>query len=209
MEGKRWPIQEACRVYAELRRALLPACMRLKAAGSIRRRRETVGDIEIVYIPRRERRQDGEDLFGGEGHVVDLAAEAVSRLEAGGILGRRPDRLGRTTFGPRNKLMLHLPSGMPVDLFAAEEDSWANVLACRTGPAALNTLVAMAARRRGLQWNPYGPGFSGGGEGGGGRRMARTEREVYRIVGLPYLEPWEREIEPGSTPDPGKTQHVA
>ncbi len=208
MEEKRWAIREACLVWAELRRALLPACVRLKAAGSIRRRRATVGDIEIVYIPRRERRPDPGDLFGGEGSVVDLAGEAVSRLEEEGILGRRPDRIGRTTFGPRNKLMVHLPSGMPVDLFAADPESWANVLACRTGPAALNTLVAAAARRRGLRWNPYGTGFSGEGEGVGGRQ-ARTEREVYRIVGLPYLDPWDREIAPEIVPAGTKSQHVA
>jgi hypothetical protein len=46
-------------------------------------------------------------------------------MVAGGILERRLNALGHETYGPKYKLMRHA-SGIPVDLFAATEESWFN-----------------------------------------------------------------------------------
>lgn len=189
-DKRRWPLDEARAVAVEIVTALRSHCERIEVAGSIRRRRETVGDIEIVYVSR-----VGEAVFPGEllPRVGDLVNTGIGRLMSDGVLARRPLKNGATAFGHRNKLLVHVTSGIPVDLFSTGASCWWNYLVCRTGGAVSNTRIAMAAKRQGMKWTPYGPGF----EiicGGGMRRVLRasSERDVFDAVGLPYLEPWER-----------------
>lgn len=183
----RFPRAEALAATREILAVLQPACRELIVAGSLRRRRDEVGDIEILYIADTETR-DKEGTFW-EKETVNLADEAISALEARGTLDRRENVLGSTMFGPKNKLMRHCASGIPVDLFAATEENWHNYLVCRTGPKESNVRLAEAAKARGLEWHPYGIGFSGQ----DGRWIkAESERRVFEIAGVPYAEPWER-----------------
>jgi DNA polymerase/3'-5' exonuclease PolX len=46
------PLPEAERVAAAIVADLAPFCARIQVAGSVRRRKEVVGDIELVAIPR-------------------------------------------------------------------------------------------------------------------------------------------------------------
>lgn len=57
---KRMPLVVAERHAQRIVEAISGACERIQIAGSIRRRKEEVGDIEIVAIPKR----GGTDLFG-------------------------------------------------------------------------------------------------------------------------------------------------
>lgn len=175
----------AMQVAAELCRALKPACERLIVAGSLRRRKPTVGDIEILYISKTEIRQDPCDMFATI--KVNLCDELISGLEKSGIMARRKNVNGSVMYGQKNKLMQHVATGMPVDLFAATAVNWWNYLVCRTGPAESNTRIAMAAQNRGWKWNPYGPGFSH--RRTGERRPMNSEEEVFTFVGLPYAIP--------------------
>lgn len=160
--------------------------IRIEVAGSVRRRRPDVGDVEIVYVPRVVERPAVGDLFAVE--RVNLVDEAIEDLIRIGILEKRRTAKGSTVYGPQNKLVRHVPTGIPFDLFATTEESWWNYLVCRTGPAALNQLIASKAKAKGWHWNPYGVGFSRGEEV---VRMV-DERHVFEFVDLPYLEPWER-----------------
>ncbi len=186
----RWPLDEARAVAAEIVTWLRPFCSKIEVAGSVRRRRESVGDIEIVYVSK-----FGDAVFPGELLPRDgpLAEPEIGRLVRDGVLARRPLKNGATAFGPRNKLLVHAASGIPVDLFSTEYLCWWNYLVCRTGGAESNIRIATAARRQGMKWTPYGPGFLVL-CGGGMRRILRVsgEREVFEAVKLPYLEPWER-----------------
>ena len=60
---KRFPRHEALAVADELVAALLPYVDRIVIAGSLRRRKPGVGDIEIMYIPTIEERKDDSGLF--------------------------------------------------------------------------------------------------------------------------------------------------
>lgn len=61
-EPRRWPLHEVESIAIELRDWLAPFCLpaegsaqtgaRIEIAGSIRRRKPMVGDIELVYVPR-------------------------------------------------------------------------------------------------------------------------------------------------------------
>ena len=183
----KYPRSVALEATREILATLRPACDPLIVAGSLRRRKDEVGDIEIVYIARTiERDKDG--TFW-EREQVNLADEAIAALERDGILEKRENVNGSTMFGPKNKLMRHRSTGIPVDLFAATAHNWWNYLVCRTGPKDNNIRIEEAAKAKGLQWHPYGPGFSGT---DGHWIRPETEQRVFEIAGLAYLEPWER-----------------
>ncbi len=186
LTNPRFPNEVGMQVAAELCRVLKPVCERLVVAGSLRRRKATVGDVEILYIGKTEVRQDPADMFASI--TVNLADEQIAALEKVGTLERRKNVNGSTMYGSKNKLMRHRVSGLPVDLFAATSANWWNYLVCRTGPADSNTRICLAAQARGWKWNPYGAGFSRGLES---VAMA-SEEEVFAFVGLPYANPEDR-----------------
>lgn len=186
----RFPRALALDVAREILRALDPACERLLVAGSLRRRKAEVGDVEILYIPRTRRVTT--DLFGGCAEESE-AEPILAALIAEGILERRTNVIERPCgWGARNQFAVHCASGVPVDFFAATTANWANYCVCRTGGARMNVEIANAARLRGWQWNPYSEGFSR--PSGLGREVHRctTEQEVFAFVGLDWKEPWER-----------------
>lgn len=184
--GVKYPRSLACAVARELVAALEPACERLILAGSLRRRRPEVGDIELLYIPRHGLATPPGELLP---RLCNLADLAIGELRQRGVLAVRPNVNGSAIFGELNKLMIHVASGIPVDLFAASAETWFNYLVCRTGSAETNIRICRAAKARGLRWNPYGQGFQGA---GGKVYPCVSERDVFEKVGLQYLEPWER-----------------
>lgn len=188
-DKKRWPRAQALDVARELCAALKPVCERLIVAGSLRRMKEDVGDVEILFVPRFEQRMV--DMF--ESGQFNLAEEVIQRLLDGGVLAKRPSATGGFAWGEKNKLALHR-GGMPVDLFTATTGNWWNYLVCRTGPADSNTRIAMAAQAKGWKWNPYGVGFSRGGALAGDHEthVVTSEEDVFTFVGLPFLEPKDR-----------------
>lgn len=183
---RKWPREDALEVARELCAKLKPVCERLIVAGSLRRRKEEVGDVEIVFIPKMV--EGGQDLF--EKRMVSAADAVIEGMLEDGTLLKRVSEAGHAAWGAQNKLGVHR-SGMPVDLFRTTEGAWWNYVVCRTGPADSNKRIAVAAQRVGYQWNPYGAGFSSLSADGKVPVMG-SEREVFEFVGLPYKEPWER-----------------
>lgn len=189
-EPIRHPRAAAIAVAKELCDLLKPLCLpeRLIVAGSLRRRKETVKDVEIVYVSRRMSVADG--LF--DTRSIPSADAELERLLEIGVLARRRNVNGSEMWGEKNKLAVHAASGISVDLFATTEEAWFNYLVCRTGGKDSNTEIASAAQELGWKWNPYGPGFSRPSGLGLDERRMGSEREVFEFVGLPYKEPWER-----------------
>ena len=181
----RWPRAAGLEVAKELCNRLKPCCEQLIVAGSLRRRKADVGDVEILYVSRMESRPF--DMFSTVS--VSLAEEEIARMLADGTLTKRPSKVGGTAWGDKNKLAVHR-SGMPVDLFRTVSESWWNYLVCRTGPADSNTRIATEAQRKGYRWNPYGAGFTCLADGK--ITTMDSEESVFAFVGLPYLEPWTR-----------------
>lgn len=185
----KFPRGQAVAVAREICDRLSPVTERLIVAGSLRRRKAHVGDVEILYIPRLI--TEPCDLFGGT-RPRSLANVEIDQMLAEGVLEKRLSTTGACSWGLLNKLAVHVRSGIPVDLFATTEDAWYNYLVCRTGPAGLNTRIASEAKRLNMMWHPYGDGFSVGRFGQRPPIKIRSEREVFETVGLPYMEPWER-----------------
>lgn len=143
----------ACR---DVLRTLIPACAeeRIIVAGSLRRLRAEVSDVEFVYVPAKGPVQEG--LFTREG---DLTLAALDQMLAEGVIAKRKNAKGSEMWGASNKFAIHCESGVPLDFFATTEECFFNVLVCRTGSAETNTLIAIKAQQRGLKWHPTGPGF--------------------------------------------------
>jgi hypothetical protein len=101
-DKKRWPREDAENVAMDLCERLEPVCVRVVIAGSVRRRKPTVGDVELVFIPRFERRQVAPELFP---RLADLADLALEKLLRDGILAKRPNKNG----GSRSLDRLDMP----------------------------------------------------------------------------------------------------
>ena len=163
---------------------LRPLCDRIEIAGSIRRGKRRVGDVELVYVPKT---RPVLDLLGEVCAEHNLVDECLSDLLASGRLEKRLNVKGSTTWGSKNKLAVHNPSGLPVDLFATELRYFENYMVCRTGPAELNQEIALRANRKGYTWCPYAGGF----RAVEGEYIApmQSEADVFRFVGMDYMSP--------------------
>lgn len=185
-EKQRYPYQLAMTVAEALRTLLAPFCERIEIAGSLRRQKLEVGDIELLFIPKFGTRQ--KDLL--ETEQYDLADWKINEELKAGILAKRPNKVGTFAWGEKNKLALHVHSGIPVDLFATTEPCWWNSLVCRTGGKDNNLLITTTAQREGWSFEAYGSGFRA--LNCSEHHQTTSERDVFEFIGLPYLEPKDR-----------------
>lgn len=175
----------AIKVAKQLTDCLMPFSERFILAGSLRRRKLKVGDIEILYIP--EFKDEKIDLITTA--PVNQFDKMLDLLIREKIIAKRKNALGSEVWGEKNKLAVHVPTGVPVDFFATTAPCWFNYLVCRTGGARNNTLIAEAYQRHRCKWNPYGPGYT---DAKGDTQQNLSEAAVYENAGLKYLHPWER-----------------
>lgn len=187
-DKRRYPASEAQSVADELIHWLEPDCEQLAIAGSLRRRKDLVGDVELLFIPKITKRPNPSDLFSWMD--VNLADEMIATLERAGILTRRKSVDGRETFGPLNKLMLHKASGIPVDLFTEPSAAdWWRSLVIRTGPKELNIRLISTAAKRGVNVHAYRTGLT---DPYGSTIACKSEEDFFNICGVKYLEPENR-----------------
>jgi DNA polymerase/3'-5' exonuclease PolX len=183
------PRAAALLVAKEICAALKPLTEKLIVAGSLRRRKTEVSDVEICYVGKIEPRPDPGDLLG-QIIPTNLADEWIEQQYRTGRLTKRLNKNGSPAWGPHNKLAVHVASGIPVDFFQPAPVGWWSLVVCRTGSAAHNETVCNAAIARGERWNPY-LGFE---DRRDGRLLyvPRSEPAVFEHVRLPWREPWER-----------------
>src|SRR3990172_4877135 len=92
--GPRVSLHEAMELAKEVSRRLTPLTARLKWVGSVRRRKETVGDIEFLAEPVMH-----EDLFGGQTPVIEPVRDVMHQMgtwvKGGERMMQVTDLLGR------------------------------------------------------------------------------------------------------------------
>ena len=135
----------------------------ISMAGSLRRMKETVKDIDILVTSKTPARIMG--VFVGLPNVAEVLAR------------------GET------KSSLRLREGIQVDLRVVEPDCFGAALQYFTGSKQHNIRVRELAQRRELKVNEYGV-FEGK---SGKRVAGAAEEDVYRAVGLPFIPPELRE----------------
>lgn len=191
---RKWPRADALAVVRVMLPWLRPLCVRVVIAGSLRRGKAEVGDIEVLYIPRLIDVRDESDLFGRTKKASAVDVDLARRHAAGEFAKRLKCTGAISAWGPEMKHAVHESSGVPVDFFAAAADTWACNLVCRTGSAASNTTIAARALDRGWTWHPTGTGFERVSGPDRGRIAAmHSEEEIFQFVGLEYLQPEQRQ----------------
>jgi DNA polymerase (family 10) len=158
----------ADRIASELRDHLsgCPAIDRLEMAGSYRRGRETVGDLDILVVSTR-------------------ASEVMDRLAA---FPEREDVIARG----ETKMSIRLASGLQVDLRVVPGESFGAALQYFTGSKDHNVQLRGLARQRDLKINEYGV-FRVAEDGSETYVAGKDEKGVYAALGLPLFPPELRE----------------
>lgn len=204
MSTGRYPAYQAWETADLLSANLRYVCERIMIAGSLRRlvseygspkrvpADRTVGDIEIVAIPRLEDRYtNNPNLFGeADTEQVNLLWERVDALYS-------PAHQSAPWGDKQRRLAAPQPGNaghIPCDLFTATEDTWGYILALRTGPGDWNRLLVTGRAQGGLR--PPHIQLAGGIVRVDGRPIpVRTEAAFFAALGLPYLPPHQRTVE--------------
>lgn len=186
--GTRVALSDARRIADEVMDALWPSTHRIEVAGSIRRGRPDVGDIELVAEPIVSEVPDG--MFATTS--INRLTEAIDYSVEGGLLANHPTDRKR---GERYSKVVHRDSGLQVDVFSVlPPASWGVLLLIRTGPADYSHRLVTDARKRGLHVG--GGALHRGGLGCGTFTCevvpTDDERDVLAALGLPWTPPEER-----------------
>ena len=137
----------------------------ISVAGSIRRMKETIGDIDILVSAKREHWKEIHEHFTRYYDITEVLAK------------------GET------KSSVILRSGRQVDLRTVEPESWGAALQYFTGSKQHNIRIRDIAKEKGLKVNEYGVFRADTEERLGGR----TEEEVYNLLGMQWIPPELRE----------------
>ena len=177
-------LRTARAVAAEMVEALRPYCHRVAVAGSIRRGRDWVNDIEIVAIPKSTVRQPDMDIFGeplGKPKVVrDPGFVMVVDSIANPLVKGKPSDGRYLQFFTRD--------GVKVDLFMCVPDTWGYIYTIRTGSADFTR--ALAAR-----WVQLGyKGVEGQLTRFGKPVPVPEEADLFALLGMSVPPPHAREL---------------
>ena len=145
----------------------VPGCTRCAYAGSLRRMRDTIGDVDILAAA-----ADPAALMAAF-RELPLAAEVIASGDA--------------------KTSIRTADGIQADLRVVPEGSWGAALLYFTGSQAHNVRLREMAIHRGQKLSEYGVFDAGTGAGSGALLAAATEEEVYQALGLPWIPPPLRE----------------
>ncbi|MYT24068.1 DNA polymerase/3'-5' exonuclease PolX [Streptomyces sp. SID7760] len=148
-------------IVAEMER--IPGCVRCTYAGSLRRMRETIGDVDILVAAGRSA------PFMTALTELPLVADVIAH--------------------GAKKTSVRTTAGLQVDLRVLPPASWGAGLQYFTGSKAHNIRTRALAVRQGLKLSEYGLFDAESGES----LASETEEEVYGRLGLPWIAPTLRE----------------
>jgi DNA polymerase (family X) len=138
-----------------------PEVERVVTAGSIRRRKETIGDIDILATSLKPKK------------VMErfLGLPFIAHIYGSGF----------------TKTNVRLKNGLDIDLRVVPKESFGAAFNYFTGSKAHNIALREIAIKKGWKLNEYGL-FSGKKQ-----IVGKTEEELYKKLGLQYIEPEMRE----------------
>lgn len=189
----RWAWDFAKQQADDLVSLLESACHSITIAGSIRRLKPEIGDIDLVCVPVIEREAGG--LFGDELSERDLLHDRCTHLVADGVLQKRLDKNGRQSWGASLKRATF--RGLNVDIqVVADLTTLGAWILIRTGPAEFNKAVVTPTYQGGLL--PSGFKWQDGFQlyRYGGRVETPNEQSVFDALGIPFVEPSQRSAAP-------------
>jgi DNA polymerase/3'-5' exonuclease PolX len=182
MDERRVPLAEALALAEDLLAIVRPFCERAEIAGSIRRRRPTVKDVEIVAV-QRVRRTEETDIFGAK-TLTEEIPELWERLDA-----MHKEKAIIYTKGGGEIYRQFFYNGMKVDLFTCVPGNWGYIFLLRTGSDAFNKGAVVRLPELGYH------GVDGWIVRDIDRKKMETpeESDVFRLLGMAPVEPPARE----------------
>ncbi len=170
IEEKRYPLAEARKIAEQVLEEMKPHCERIEIAGSIRRKKATIGDIEIVAIPKP--------------YSVGIFEDGLAK-----IVNKWTKVKEEMVYGQVKYTQRILPQGIKLDIFFVTPENWGSQLGIRTGSIAyVRDILAYGWSKNGYK-----------SEGGflvqdGIRYDVPEEKDVFRMSGVKYVEPEERDL---------------
>jgi len=135
----------------------------ISIAGSLRRRKETIGDIDILV----------------SSSEPDMIMDAFSEYHL----------VDEIMLKGKTKTSVRLNDGIQVDLRVVEKKSFGSALQYFTGSKEHNVLLRSLALKNDMKLNEYGVFSKGTDE----YLAGKTEQKVYETIGLPFIPPELRE----------------
>lgn len=161
-------LEDAKAIADDVVAQLAPHCERIQIAGSIRRKRPTVNDIEIVMNPKP--------------YFVGMFASGIAT-----VIDKWPKIIGELPCLHTQRL---LPAGVRCDLFIATELNWGMILALRTGSKEFSHKVLACG------WVAHGYKSANGilSRADGSSVYIREEEDLFHLLGLLWVPPENREV---------------
>jgi DNA polymerase (family 10) len=132
-------------------------CKKIEIVGSIRRKKSEINDIDIILIPKFKER-------------LIQKIRKISNLEVQG-----------------KKLIRAEYSGMQVDIYFTDEETWGILLLIRTGSKEHNIKLCQYAIKNGMKLS------SANGLMKNDKVIAsKTEEKIFKELGLDYIKPEDR-----------------
>lgn len=122
-------LERAQKIAGEVVKRLSPYCSRIEVAGSVRRKKPWVNDIDFVLVP--------SDLWNLHHEIIGMGQVRMSG----------------------NKIMRVMVGSTQIDIYFASEETWATLLLIRTGAAENNIRLASLAKNRGWHLAASGDGL--------------------------------------------------
>jgi len=152
---------------------------KISLAGSVRRRKETIGDVDILVVPRSQNATGmvakGPAISKDINKIMDFFVKLDGVEKVWGKGG--------------TKASIRMKDGFDIDLRVVPDKSYGSALQYFTGNKDHNVATRRIAIDKGLKLSEYGI-FKGKKQIAGS-----TEEEIYKAIGLPYIEPELRENE--------------
>jgi len=185
---------------------LSKACHRIEIAGSLRRGRAAVGDIELVAIPKIEPLAKPGSLYPEPYNLLWEGLDGYAKQAGWRYLNH--GQKYRKFLMPYD---LRRPADqVQVDLFTCEPENWGNIFLIRTGPAEFSQAVVTRLRECARPSSggfvrlapsvhpeiPYGGEFREWTEAEKARMEkvpTPREEDVFEIAGMEYVPPDERD----------------
>lgn len=164
--------RSAKRIADSVIEQLKPYCKRIAIAGSVRRQRPEVKDIEICLIPENK-------------HLITLAK----------IVNRWHKIKGDMTMKYTQR---RLPEGIKLDIFVANPDNWGIIFAIRTGSAYYSKMILARGWSKMNYKSKDGVLYplimdSQGDLDFDNPVYIREERDLFNFLGIDWVDPTRRE----------------
>lgn len=175
-------IEEAKVVAEWFMEILRPVCERIEIAGSLRRKKPDVGDVEIVCIPKTfpaDRTLFGDSFLDQPRRDPEFASVIREQCLEGQLTICKGDlRTGKYI------QLRHRGTGLQIDLFTATPENWGLIYAVRTGSAEFShQVLAKGWVKKGFHSVE-------------GLLMCHSqpvpvpeEDDLFRLIGVPWVDP--------------------